>query len=311
MGMLTVWPLFALIGLGYSARQNGLLTPGLAARVHAFVYYVALPALLVQKVAAIPLPPWHHWRLVGAYYSASGMVVSLALVLGWRWLRQPLAVRGLLAVAAVYPNVGYLGLPLVLSLCGEAGMAPAVLFFLTDNVLGLSAATAFAAIGRGAGQPWYRTVGTLGLRLARNPMLGAVSAGIVLASLGWSLPLSIAWLSQRLGAAATPGALIALGAALAAVGRPTVSSLRHVALPVGLKLLVHPMLVWVLVTYVLPGDPLWRNVALLEASLPTATTVYVVAQQYDLAVELVATTICLATGVALATVSVLVGVLAP
>jgi len=310
MGM-QAWPLFGLIGLGYGARRWGLLTPALAARIHTFVYYVALPALLAQKVAAMPMPHWHHWQLVGAYYSASGLVVSLALVFGWRWLQQPCAVRGLLAVAAVYPNVGYLGLPLVLSLYGEAGMAPAVLFFLTDNVLGLSVATAFAAGGRGAGQPWYYTVGTLGLQLARNPLLGAVGAGAVVASLGWPMPLPIAWVGQRLGATATPGALIALGAALAAVGRPTASSLRYVALPVGLKLLVHPMLVWVLVTYVLPGDPLWRAVAMLEASLPTATTVYVVAQQYDLAVELVATTICLTTGAALVTVSVLGGMLAP
>lgn len=307
----TAWPLFGLIGLGYGARRWGLLTPGQASGLHAFVYYFALPALLILKVAAMPPTRWLHWPLVGAYYSASGMVLSLALVLGGLCFRQRLAVRGLMAVAAIYSNVGYLGLPLILSLFGEAGMAPAVLFFVADNVFGLLAATAFLEADRGAGQPWRHTIRTVSLGLWRNPMLGAIGVGAAAASVGVAIPAPLAMLGHLLGAAATPGALVALGAALAAVGLPTVRGLGQVALPVGLKLLVHPVVVWVLVTYVLPVEPLWQTVAIFEALLPTGLTVYVLAQQYDMAVELVATTVVVSTGVALVTVSLAVGMLTP
>lgn len=307
----TAWPLFGLIGLGYGARRWGLLTPAKAEGVHALVYYFALPALLFLKVAAMPPTRWLHWPLVGAYYSASGIVLGVALLLGWVWFRQRLAVRGLLAVAAIYPNVGYLGLPLILTLFGEAGVAPAVLFFVADNVLGLIAATAFIEVDRGQGQQWSCTVRTVCWGLARNPMIGAVGVGAVAAALGVPVPPPVTMLGQLLGAAATPGALVALGAALAAVGQPTTERIGQVVLPVGLKLLAHPVLVWVLVTYVVTVDPLWRTVAILEAVLPTATNVYVVAQQYDIAVDLVSTTILIATGASLVTVSIVVGLLAP
>ena len=98
---------------------------------------------------------------------------------------------------------------------------------------------------------------------------------------------------------------------LASVARPTTKRLGEVALPVVLKLIVHPALVWVVVTYIVSVGPIWRAVAILEAILPTGMHVFVMAQKYDIAVELTSTTILVATIVSIVTVSIVVGIVAP
>ena len=49
-----VFPIFALIGLGYLGRRLGLLTDDAAAALSGYVYYFSLPALLYVKVAEVP-----------------------------------------------------------------------------------------------------------------------------------------------------------------------------------------------------------------------------------------------------------------
>jgi malonate transporter len=106
-----------------------------------------------------------------------------------------------------------------------------------------------------------------------------------------------------LGGAALPCALFALGAAL--VGRPIATGRGEVALLVGLKLLVHPLAVWVMVTHAFALQPLWARVAVIEAALPTAANVFVLAQRYDVYVDRASAIVFTSTLVSVATVSVL------
>ena len=86
--------------------------------------------------------------------------------------------------------------------------------------------------------------------------------------MGLTLPAPAKAFGVLLGGAALPCALFALGASL--VGHPITAGKGEVALLVGLKLLAHPLAVWVLVTYAFALQPLWAKVAVIEAALPTA-----------------------------------------
>ena len=310
--MLTItWPLFGIILIGYSACRFNLLNQAEARGVHGFVYYFALPALLCVKVSEMPLSQWLHWPIMGAYYGAGSLVFVIALVLGRLWFHQRPAIVGLQGVAAIYPNVGYIGLPLVLTIFGDSGTAPAVLFFVCDNLVGMILATTLLEADQPHRGRWREVGRKVGVGILRNPMIGAVWVGGMCAALGWELPASVATLGGLLGAAATPGALFALGISLASVARPTTERIGEVALPVVLKLIVHPALVWLVVTYLVSVGPIWRAVAIIEAILPTGLQIFVMAQKYDIAVELTSTTVLVATVFSILTVSIVVGVVAP
>ena len=71
-----------------------------------------------------------------------------------------------------------------------------------------------------------------------------------------------------------------------------------------LKLIVHPLLVYVMVS--LAGDfpPVWVYSAVLMAALPSATNVFVLAQQYGVWTEKASASVLVTTLLSVASVSV-------
>ena len=49
--------------------------------------------------------------------------------------------------------------------------------------------------------------------------------------------------------------------------------------------MVHPVLVWLLLGWIGDFEPVWVYTAVMLAALPTATNVFVIAQQYDVAMD--------------------------
>jgi predicted permease len=72
-----------------------------------------------------------------------------------------------------------------------------------------------------------------------------------------------------------------------------------------LKLVVAPILTFVLIIYVFVLDPFWAKAATLLSAMPSGANAYVVAQQYKAHVETVSTTVVVSTGVSVVTISIL------
>ena len=70
-----------------------------------------------------------------------------------------------------------------------------------------------------------------------------------------------------------------------------------------LKLIVHPLLCYVVLSWVGDFSPVWLFSAVLLAALPTATNVFVIAQQYHVWVERASASILLTTCISVATVT--------
>ncbi|MCA1967571.1 MAG: AEC family transporter, partial [Rhizobium sp.] len=69
--------------------------------------------------------------------------------------------------------------------------------------------------------------------------------------------------------------------------------------------LLHPLLVYVVLGLVGDFDPLWIFTAVLLASLPTATNVFVIGQQYGVWQERASATILITTVLSVLSVSAL------
>lgn len=86
-----------------------------------------------------------------------------------------------------------------------------------------------------------------------------------------------------LAKAAAPCALFAMGATLAL--RPIKRVPKELYLVVPLKLLIQPLLIFGVLSVAGNFPPVWISTAMLMAALPTATNVFVIAQQYGVWVE--------------------------
>jgi predicted permease len=112
-----------------------------------------------------------------------------------------------------------------------------------------------------------------------------------------------------LGAAASPCALVTIGLFLAQ-GEPAE---HHGAVwrIVALKLVLHPLITFVLVRWVFDMPPLWAATAVLLAALPVGTGPFMLAKLYEREPATTSRAILISTVLSLATVSVLVAWLSP
>jgi malonate transporter len=89
----------------------------------------------------------------------------------------------------------------------------------------------------------------------------------------------VTWLSG----AAAPCALFILGVTVAL--RPLRKMPGEVPALVFIKLILHPLLVWVLLSAIGDFGPSWTYAAMIMAALPPALNIFVISTQYNVGVE--------------------------
>jgi predicted permease len=232
-----VFPLFALILLGYVSGRRRLLGPGAVDSLNKFVVWMALPALLFQSMAQIT---WEEVNQPG-YLAATALAIAVVFALSWlleRRRRGRLADLSIEALAASYANAGFMGIPLCLMLFGEEGL-PAVVLATLLTACGLFAfSIVLIEIDLQGSSRLGRTLSRVARSLLRNPLVTAPLLGMAVAALGWPLPYALKQFTSLLGDAASPCALVTIGLFLSQ-GR----SSEHKGVVwriVALKLVLHP-----------------------------------------------------------------------
>ena len=276
-------PFFGLIALGYlAARLRPLPREGLA-WMNVFIVYVALPALFFQLLARTPVEKLASWGFVfattlGTYVT---FVLSFSVAMVFSRGRIPDAmVQGL---AGAYGNIGYMGPGLAIAALGPEAVVPVALIFCFDNTLHFAMAPFLMAVGGEGEASGWRTVRDVVARIVTHPFILSTAAGVAAAVIGFETPEIVARLLDFLADAAAPCALFAMGVTVALAPRLSVPPSALALVP--LKLLVHPLLVYGLLGWIGEFDRVWVFSAVLLAALPTATNVFVIAQQYDTWVE--------------------------
>ena len=110
------------------------------------------------------------------------------------------------------------------------------------------------------------------------------------------------WL-VAMGGAASPCALVALGLFLAAQREDGERDNGSTAILVGLKLILQPVIAWVLASTVFSLSPLLTHAAVLLAALPTGTGPFMLAEFYRREADVTSNVILVSTVVSVLTVS--------
>ncbi len=303
-----VLPLFALILAGYVVGRRGILGRSATDSLNGFVVWMALPALLFQAMAQIS---WEEIRQPG--YIA-GSAIAMAMVFGISWLTarrdgRRLADASITSLAAAYGNAGYMGIPLCIMVLGEASLPAVIIATLLTACILFAFSIVLVELDLQRSTTLGATLRKVGLAVLKNPLVCAPVAGLIASGAGWHLPSPILQFTTLLGAAASPCALVTIGLFLSQG-----STTRHrgtVWRIVSLKLVVHPLLAFVLVTWVFDMPPMWASAAVLLAALPVGTGPFMVAKLYDREPAVTSEATLLSTVLSVITVSLLVGWITP
>ncbi|WP_197917241.1 AEC family transporter [Thiosulfatihalobacter marinus] len=294
-------PFFALIGLGYWAGRTRFFSEEATAYLTKFVFYFALSAMLFRFAANLSMGDILNWKLVGAYLWGTAVVYAIAS--GVAFLRRlDVQTAAIEAQCAVIGNVGFLGVPMLVLLLGEQAIGPVMLVLAVDLIV-FSSLIVILITGARDGRMSLGILRTVGLGLIRNPMIVAISSGLIWSALEIPIPGPMNEFLGILGGAATPGALFAIGASLASKSAERVQIALWLS---GCKLVLHPLFVAIAVLWLFPIDAYSAGVVIAAAALPVAGNVYILAQHYGVAPHRVSAAILFSTLFSVATVSVVI-----
>ncbi|MEL6169555.1 MAG: AEC family transporter [Pseudomonadota bacterium] len=299
--LLQTLPFFAVIGLGYSAGRSGVFTEDATAYLTKFVFYFALSAMLFRFTATLSIREIFDPTFVVAYLAGTAFVYVLATVIGLT-RRRPMVEAAFEAQCAVIGNVGFLGVPMLALLLGEAAVAPIILVLVVDLTIFGSLIVILINASR-EGRITARTLAVVIGGLARNPMIVSISAGLVWSALRFPIPGPMDDFLELLGGAATPGALFAIGASLAFKSAERLSVAGWLSFA---KLVLHPAAVAVSALLLFGVAPFPAAVMIAAAALPVAGNVFILAQHYGVAPQRVSATILISTLLSVITVTAVV-----
>ena len=276
-------PFFGLIFIGFACGKIKQIPDTALAWMNFFIVYVALPALFFRILSQTPLEQLAQVDFVLATTLSTFWAFALAFAVGMAVRRGRIDEATIAGLAGGYGNIGYMGPGLALATLGPEAAVPVALIFCFDTLLLFSLVPFMMAISGPQKKSIASVAKEVVIRIGTNPLVIATALGILSAAIHFQPPLALERLMQFLQNAAAPCALFTLGVTVAL--RPLKKMPWEVPFTTAIKLVLHPILMFLLLSLFGPFDQTWVYTAVLMAALPPALNVFVFARQYDTWVE--------------------------
>jgi malonate transporter len=296
-----VAPIFGLVALGYGAARARLVSSEAGNALSEYVFVLAIPALLFRIVATADVPALNPFPFWIAYFGALTICWALAGFLARRDGRDPRE-AAVIGFSAAQSNTVLVGIPMILGTIGEAGAIATILLLAVHLPLTMTAVTLLIARGESGAGAWKGLLRSL----VTHPILVAIGAGLLWRQLGVPTPDLMRTLLKYLADSAAPCALVAMGMSMTRVS--LAGNRRMIGLIAAIKLVLHPLLVYVLTVHVLSLPPPIAAAAILFAACPSGINAFLVAERYRVGASIASGAITLSTLLAVVTMTLAVTV---
>lgn len=260
---LLLLPDFLLIALGYALCRFSPLNRPVWDGAERLVYFVLFPALLFNAIVRSPMQASQVAGMAAAALTVTLIGIALALGLGrWPGVDARLHASG---AQTAYRFNSFIALAMAERLGGAPGVAWMAL--VMSLCVPLANVAAVWPLARQGGHGYWQA-------LVRNPLILATLSGLLCNLAGLQLPALATNTLSRIGAAAVPLGLMAVGAGL------QMGALREspglAAALLAIRHLILPAVAIAAVTaFALPAAQ--QSIVVVFASLPTSSAAYVLA----------------------------------
>jgi predicted permease len=269
--IFAILPVVLVTSCGYLFKRAGFLAEDFWYGADKLSYYVLLPSLFVELTATAELDR----TLLGAPIT---LVVSIVLLTLLMLLTRRVISSSPPAFTSMYQGAvrfnSFVLLAVSLQLYGDAvGAITAVCIAAVVPLVNLSSVAVLSRYGTSHSAPSLRK---LLVRLATNPLIDACVIGLLINFIGLPIPSSLLASLDILGQAALPLGLLCVGAGIDL--RLLGSWQPDIVITNAIKLILKPLLVMGLGT-LLGLEGLTFAATVLFATMPTATSAYILARQ--------------------------------
>jgi len=293
---------FLLVGVGLLVARLGWIDEVSTQSFSNLVLKVFLPALLFRTMATVD---FNALSLLPIFNYLSLTMLTYALAFFWAQ-RSPRIVsdpsqRGpavSLALASTFANSIIIGIPVVKLFYGPEGLVILLtvvtmhsLVLLTTSVLGYE----MLAKNRSR-RSRLMTARQLAQSALLHPVVVPIFLGVFVSFLQIELPVLLDSTLLSMGQVAIPCCLVLLGATVYH-SRGQIEP-RAVGPAVLLKLVIHPLIVYLGSSFIFQAEPLTIAVLTSLAAMPSGANPYLLAQRYNQGVSISATAVVATTAVA-------------
>lgn len=265
-----LWPVFALILLGYVARRTRFPGEDFWRQAEKATYFILFPVLLVSRLATTDMSVVN--------LGSTGLTVLLLVLVGsaLAFVVRPFTATDAAGFTSVYQgsvrfNV-YVGLAASATLFGSLGVAVgAVVMALMIPLLNLCCVLVFSCFTHKTGK-----LSSIFLAIVKNPLIISSLLGLTLNQTGVGFPTVVEPVAELLSRMALPLGLLSVGAGLSY--RVLLKSGSEIFWASFIKLALMPLTAFFL-CIALGLDSQSAEVIWLYAALPTATSSYILARQ--------------------------------
>ncbi|MGF1503103.1 MAG: AEC family transporter [Paracoccaceae bacterium] len=297
-----VLPVFLLVGLGAASVRLKIFPDAGVDALISFATQIAVPVLLFRAIYRLDLGTAIDPRHLISFYGAAAVSFAAGILFARLvWRRRP-GEAVAIGFSALFSNSVLLGLPIAERAFGAAAM-PAVFAIVAFHapfcyLLGILT----MELSRRDGAPIRAALGRTVKAMFRNALTVGIAVGFAFNLAAVPIPEPVAAVIDMLAEAALPVALFALGGVLTRYRMR--AEIGEAAMVATLSLGLHPLLAWTLAAHVFALEPPFVQAAVIIAAMPPGVNGYVFAAMYDRAVGTAASTVILATGLSVVTVTV-------
>lgn len=291
--IVSILTLFLMIGAGFFTRRHGHLKEPVVHRISHILVNIALPALTISSMQVAHSD--HSLELVNttlaiafAYYLGA-FLISLLIC---RFLFATPKEKGVFQFMLVFPNVGFMGIPVSEVILGPDALIYVILFNLPFNLLVFTMGIWLLA---------HERPGSLDPLLLLTPGLVASLVGLSLFLVGYDIPFPVDAALHWIGMTTTPLAMIVVGALLATLPVSRLAGDWRIVAITALRLLVFPVLAYLLLAPLLSDRLLLASTVLLIA-MPVAANTVLLSEEYDVDATLASQGVFLSTLLSCATI---------
>jgi len=299
-----IFPIFGLLMVGYITVMLGWFDQSAIRGLTRFVFDFAVPMLLLRTVSTAQLPEDIPWNFLASYYLATMLVLFSGLVITRIMYRITFSEQVVSAFSCSFSNTVLLGIPLVLLAFDDQGALPLFIIIGTHGFVMFPLFTIMMEIGQIGKAPLKTLFTKTSYGLITNPLVIGLMGGLGCNLLGITLWKPLDEIAKLLGNAVTPGALFALGATLAGFRKKI--QWKELPILVLMKIIVHPLLVWLLAVIVFGlTEEVWIKVLVILAALPTGVNPFLFASRYNTGQMLSSGAVFISTFISIFTLSAL------
>ena len=296
-----VLPVFALMALGNLAVRFRLFPSEGVRGLVMFVNNFATPCLLFQALATADFSATFNFSVIGPFYVGAVTVFTLGAVFAVKFFGNRPGEGVSSGFAAMFTNTVLIGIPIMTRAYGPGALPTTFSIIAFHASVLITMGMIVMEIARRDGAPLHKALWTAFIRIISNPLLWGIVLGIVFNILQIELAEPVDAFIAMMAAAVTPAALFGLGGALNdyKLSESWAQSLTMSAL----KLLVQPLIAYVIMVPILNVDHEYARYGVLLAAMPTGINAFVFATYYNRGVNVATNTILISTVLSVLTVS--------